>query len=107
VTYPTLPRRQIKELEESVRDEVEDAVKFADESPKPVRPRRRACAPVRGSAATPADAQRARDAVACRCASLAGKVSGAAQKGDTAMHSPSQRGCARCWLSSIVQSHHR
>lgn len=29
---------QLKELEESVRDEVEDAVKFADESPKPVRP---------------------------------------------------------------------
>ena len=28
---------QIRELEESVRDEVEDAVKFADESPKPVR----------------------------------------------------------------------
>ncbi len=38
-------RRQIKELEESVRDEVEDAVKFADESPKPVRPRRGACVP--------------------------------------------------------------
>ena len=33
-----LCRTQIRELEESVRDEVEDAVKFADESPKPVRP---------------------------------------------------------------------
>ena len=33
-----LCRGQIRELEESVRDEVEDAVKFADESPKPVRP---------------------------------------------------------------------
>ena len=27
----------VKELEKSVIDEVEDAVKFADESPKPVR----------------------------------------------------------------------
>jgi len=34
-----LTEAQVKEIDQSVTEEVEDAVKFADESPKPVRQR--------------------------------------------------------------------
>lgn len=38
-----LTEGKIKELQQSVMAEVEEAVKFADESPKPVRNRRQNC----------------------------------------------------------------